>query len=81
MDENLWKDIPIKDLNNYEAHPSGFVRNKLAIKIILAPQPDNLFAITSPIPLDAPVTMATLSVKLQHFTGIQMLQFITGNSG
>lgn len=33
MDENLWKNIPIKELNNYEAHPSGFVRNKLTKKI------------------------------------------------
>jgi hypothetical protein len=33
MDETGWKDIPIKDLEKYQAHPSGLVRNKVT-KII-----------------------------------------------
>lgn len=33
MDETMWKDIPINELNDYQAHPSGFVRRKLTKKI------------------------------------------------
>ena len=33
MDETDWKDIPINNLNNYQAHPSGLVRNKITKKI------------------------------------------------
>jgi len=41
IDETEWKEIPIKDLNNYEAHPSGFIRNKLTKRILSTRKRDN----------------------------------------
>jgi hypothetical protein len=41
IDETEWKEIPIKDLNNYQAHPSGFIRNKLTKRIRSTIKRDN----------------------------------------
>jgi hypothetical protein len=41
MDETKWKDIPINELNNYQAHPSGLVRNKFTKRIRSINKKDN----------------------------------------
>ena len=41
MDETKWKDIPINELNNYQAHPSGLVRNIVTKKIRSVNKKDN----------------------------------------
>jgi hypothetical protein len=32
IDNNEWKDIPIEELNNFQAHPTGIIRNKKTLK-------------------------------------------------
>lgn len=43
IDETEWKDIPIEYLNNYQAHPSGFIRNKLTKRIKSTKKTDNKY--------------------------------------
>jgi len=39
MNENDWKNIPLTELINYQAHPMGYIRNKKTKEIRSIKQP------------------------------------------